>query len=74
MITKEKAMKTCAEILKKARKQSGMSQSNFIKHYKLNIKQGTYSRWENGTYKIPAYVLLRIGAIQPVDLSDGGEK
>lgn len=74
MISKEKATKICCQLLKSAREQSGMTQREFIKHYKLKVQQGTYSRWESGTYKIPAYVLLRVGAIQPVDLSDGGNQ
>lgn len=43
------------EILKEARKQSGMSQVNFATYF--NLSRRTYQDWEYGKNPIPEYIL-----------------
>ncbi|WP_045392505.1 helix-turn-helix domain-containing protein [Vibrio rotiferianus] len=55
-----------AMLLHKARKDSGLKQSEFITKHKLGVTQATFSRWESGKAQVPADILLKVGAVRPL--------
>lgn len=55
-----------AQLLLLARKKSGLDQQPFMQKHAIKVTQATYSRWENGKVKVPAEVLLKVGAVKPV--------
>ncbi|NOH85913.1 helix-turn-helix transcriptional regulator [Vibrio sp. 03-59-1] len=53
-----------AMLLHKARKDSGLKQLEFMKKHKLDVSQGTYSRWESGKTQVPASVLFDLKLVR----------
>ncbi|HDY7522295.1 TPA: helix-turn-helix transcriptional regulator [Vibrio vulnificus] len=56
-------------LLIKARKESGLKQAEFIERYGLEVTQPTFSRWESGKQQVPFDVLLKVGAIKPIEIA-----
>ncbi|MCG9553814.1 helix-turn-helix transcriptional regulator [Vibrio sp. Isolate32] len=52
-------------LLKKARKESNLKQSEFIEKHSLDVTQATFSRWESGHIAVPVDVLLSLGILKP---------
>ena len=64
-------MKKCkfpltAQVVRRARLESGLEQLQFIEQHKLNITQATFSRWETGQIQAPTEVLLQIGVLKSI--------
>lgn len=49
------AMKEFKDIIKAARKETGMTQKAFCEHFRIPLR--TYEDWEAGRRKMPPYVL-----------------
>lgn len=57
-----------AHIVSQARKESGLTQKEFIDKYSLGVTQATFSRWESGLQQIPSEKLFVMGVAKAVIL------